>query len=114
MSLSPRDQKILAALEDELGKNDPALVAAFAKAPSPSPALQRFPSPAAHICLLVLALFTLVIVGSLVLKVGAAGLVILTAALIVPWIVTAFAAEQRYRNGPSTAPGGSADQDVLT
>ncbi|MHA6793802.1 DUF3040 domain-containing protein [Pseudonocardia bannensis] len=46
MSLSPREQKALAAIEDGLSTTDPALVAALTRADSPSPILRR----AASVC----------------------------------------------------------------
>lgn len=89
MSLSPREQRILAGIETELGENDPALAATFTQAQLPSSFEQRFPLSPRHTCLLVLALLTLIILHPLALQLGAVGLGILTGALIVPWLVSA-------------------------
>ncbi len=95
MSISPRERQILSAIEHELRAEDPALVAALAEAREP--VRRRFPLPAGHLLLLILALLALITVGPLVLHLGVVALAILTAALIVPWVVSASrAAERRY------------------
>ena len=66
MPLSPREQRILAAIEKELGDKDPALVAALTNTRLPSSVPQQFPLPAPQVYLLILALLALVIVHSLV------------------------------------------------
>lgn len=115
MPLSPREQRILAAIENELSEKDPTLVATFTETRSPSPVLQRFPLSSGHTYLLILALLALVILHTLVPQLGLAGSAILTGVLIVPWIVSASrAAERRYDNVPRTPQTGPADQDVLT
>ena len=115
MPLLPREQRILAAIENELSEKDPALVATFTETRSPSPVLQRFLLSAGHTYLLIIALLALVILHTLVPQLGLAGLVILTGVLIVPWIVSALrAAERRYGNVSRTPQTGPADQDVLT
>jgi hypothetical protein len=85
MALSPHEQRILAAIEDELGKNDSALVTAFATARPPSPVQRWLPVSARHLCLLILAHLTLIVVHSLDTGFGPAGSAMLTA----PWIVIA-------------------------
>lgn len=89
MPLSPREQRILAAIENELGDKDPALVATLTNTRLPSSPLQRFPLPARQVYLLILALLALVIVHWVVPGLGPAGSVILTGALIAPWMVSA-------------------------
>jgi Protein of unknown function (DUF3040) len=89
MSLSRREQQILAGIENELGEKDPELAAALTQIRLPASFWQRFPLSRAHTSLLILALLTLVVLHSLALELGAVGLGILTAALIVPWMVSA-------------------------
>ncbi|MHA6793815.1 DUF3040 domain-containing protein [Pseudonocardia bannensis] len=89
MSLSRREQQILARIENELDEKDPALAATFTQAPLPASFRRRFPLSRGHAGLLILALLTLVVLHSLALELGVVGLGILTAALIVPWMVSA-------------------------
>ncbi|TQM13507.1 DUF3040 domain-containing protein [Pseudonocardia kunmingensis] len=95
MSLSRREQQILAGIENDLGEKDPELAAAFTQARPGGSFGQRFPLSRAHTSLLILALLTLVVVHPHVLELGAVGLGILTAALIVPWLVSASRATGR-------------------
>lgn len=89
MPLSPHEQKILAAIENELSEKDPNLVATFAETRSPRPVLQWFPLSARHTYLLILALLTLIILHTVVPQLGLAGSAILTGMVIGPWIVIA-------------------------
>ncbi|MGH4011430.1 MAG: DUF3040 domain-containing protein [Pseudonocardiaceae bacterium] len=115
MPLSPHEERILAAIENELSEKDPALVATFTETLSPSPALRWFPLSAHQTCLLILALLVLVTLHTLVPQLGLAASAILTGILIVPWLVSASrAAERRYGNVPRTLQTGPTDQDVLT
>jgi len=89
MRLSPRERRILATIEDELQRDDPALAVAFAETRLPSLSRQRFPLSTAHVCLLVLALLTLILLHSIALGLGPAGSGVLTGALILPWLISA-------------------------
>ncbi len=89
MLLSPREQRILAAIEHQLGDKDPALVATLTNTRLPSSPLQRFPLPIRQVYLLLLTLLALVIVHWLVPGLGPTGSAILTGALIAPWMVSA-------------------------
>jgi hypothetical protein len=114
MSLSPREQRILAGIENELGEKDPALAATFTQARLPASFWQRFPLSARHTCLLVLALLTLVVLHRFALELGAVGLGILTGALIVPWIISASrAAGRRYGEAPRAPRTGPAVKGLL-
>lgn len=114
MPLSPHEQRILAAIENELSERDPTLVAAFAETRSPWPVLRWFPLSARHTYLLILALLALIILHTVVPQLGLAGSAILTGMVIGPWIVIAArAAEWPYGNVPKTPQTGPADQDVL-
>ncbi len=105
MSLSPREQEILTGIEDELGKDAPALVAAF-RTDIPASITQTFPIPARHVGLLLLALLTLIILHSLDLQLGLGGSVLLTAMLIVPWMVSASRAVERRRLATTATASG--------
>jgi hypothetical protein len=87
MRLSPRERKILAAMEDELERNSPALSVTFAQTRLPLSFRQRFPLSKAHVCLRFLVLLTLVLLHSIALGLGPAGLGVLTGALILPWLI---------------------------
>ncbi|WP_308259505.1 DUF3040 domain-containing protein [Pseudonocardia sp. H11422] len=101
MPLSPREQRILAGIEDQLGQMDPALAATFARTRLPSSSPRRwfprwFPLPAAHTGLLVLVLL---VAHPLALELGPAGVGLLTAAMVVPWMVSAAWAGTGSRSG---------------
>jgi hypothetical protein len=87
MQLPPRERRILAAIEDELQRSDPVLAVTLAR--WPSSLRRRFPLSRAHVCLLFLALLALVLLHSIALELGTAGLGILTGALILPWLISA-------------------------
>jgi Protein of unknown function (DUF3040) len=114
MSLSPTEQRILAALEDELVTDEPWVVAALTPPAPPSLSLiHRFPLPARHMALLGIALLLLVVVAPIVNGYGPAALAALTAAVMVPWAVSAArAAEQRQRRRLEAPQSAPADQDV--
>lgn len=109
MSLAPREQRILAGIENELGETDPALTAAFARARLRSSTWQRFPLSARHMWLLIVALLAQIVLAPVALQLGPAGVGILTALLIVPWLVSASRAGRRDGDGaPRTPRHGSA------
>ena len=89
MRLSPRERRILATIEDELERNDPALAVTFAETRLPLSFRQRFPLSTARVGLLVLALLTLILLHSVALGLGPAGSGVLTGALILPWLISA-------------------------
>jgi hypothetical protein len=110
MPLSPREQRILAGMENELGEADPALTAAFARARLRS-SFWRYPLSARHTCLLIVALLAQIVLSPLALQLGPAGVGILTALLIVPWLVSASQAGRRDGDdAPRTPQPGSADR----
>lgn len=85
MPLSPREQRILAEIEDQLGRKDPELSDLFRR---PPPAVPRgSPLSAAGLGCLVVVLLILVLVHPLVAAWGAGGVGLLTAALVVPWMI---------------------------
>jgi hypothetical protein len=89
MRLSLRERRILAAIEDELQRNDPALAVTFAETRWPLSFRRWFPLSRASVGLLVLALLVLVLLHSIALGLGPAGLGVLTGVLILPWLFSA-------------------------
>jgi hypothetical protein len=89
MRLSPHERRILAAIEDELERKDPALAVTFAETRLPLSFRQRFPLSKAHLLLLFLVLLAVVLLHSIALGLGPAGLGVLTGALILPWLISA-------------------------
>jgi hypothetical protein len=89
MRLSLRERRILATIEDELNRNDPALAVTFAETRWPLSFRRQFPLSRARVCLLILALLALVLLQSIALGLGPAGLAVLTGALILPWLISA-------------------------
>jgi hypothetical protein len=108
MRLSLRERRILAKIEEELEINDPALAVTFAETRLKASFWRRLLLLEAHVCLLVLALLTLVLLHSVALGLGPAGLGVLTGALILPWLISASRAKAtvatrfRRRRGQST------------
>lgn len=85
MPLSPQEERALAALEEELA-DDPALVAVLAATPSARPSYLPSARTTLHVVSLLAALGALIVAGTLV---GDRPLVlaVVTAALVVPWLV---------------------------
>jgi hypothetical protein len=85
MPLSPQEERVLAALEEELA-DDPALVAVLAATPSARPSYLPSARTTLHVVSLLAALGALIVAGTLV---GDRPLVlaVVTAALVVPWLV---------------------------
>lgn len=112
MPLSPREQRILAGIENRLGESDPALTAAFARARLRSAFWQWYPLSARHTWLLIVALLTLIALSPLALHLGPAGVGVLTALLIVPWLVSAARVGRRDGDDAPRAPqSGSAGRE---
>jgi hypothetical protein len=113
MALSPREQRILAGIEIELGESEPALTAAFARARLRSSFWQWYPLSARHTCLLIVAQLALIVLNPLALQLGAAGAGILAVLLIVPWLVSASRAGLRDGDDAPPAPqSGSAGEGL--
>jgi DUF3040 family protein len=101
MPLSHREQRILATIEDHVGRNDPELAATFAENLR-SPLWRRwYPLTALDTGLLVLVLTVLVIAHPLALPLGPAGVGLLTVALVLPWLVRAIRARPRTPRPPA-------------
>ena len=85
MPLSPQEERALAALEEELA-DDPALVAVLAATPSARPSYLLSALTTLHVVSLLAALGALIAAGTLV---GDRPMVlaVVTAALLVPWLV---------------------------
>ena len=91
MTLSQREQEILAAMEAELSRDDADLAAASA-VPKP---VDDIPLPVVRPTLLRLAgllllgLLTVIVLGVIVLNLAPIGLGVLTLSLITPWLLLA-------------------------
>jgi hypothetical protein len=105
MPLSPHEARILAAIEEDLREEDPALDAALTEEQPVSAATRQVRLWVRHVVLLTVALFALVLVHSLGSELGPAASILFTVLLIVPWIVsvlrtgTGHAALNRTRTG---------------
>lgn len=101
MPLSDREQRLLAGLEDQLNRQYPDLADRFR-----GPVAPPHPRPMSDAGLgtLVVVLVTLVLAHPLAAAWGAGGVGLLTAALIVPWLVVTARTRARRRH---PEPGGS-------
>jgi hypothetical protein len=102
LPLSPREHSILAAIEHDMAEDDPALVATLTTARVPSRHALWFPLTVHQTAVLFLALLVLAVLHSLPSELGLAWSVLLTAGLIVPWLVTVTRAAQRRDVSPSS------------
>jgi hypothetical protein len=102
MPLSPRERRILAEIEDHLSQKDPELSDLFRRPPPAVP--QGSPLSAGGIGRLAVVLLTLVLVHPLAAAWGAGGVGLLTAALVVPWVVVTARAGAASAAG-SVSPG---------
>jgi hypothetical protein len=108
MSLSPHEEKALAALEEGLRADDPLLATMLEVPPSPASRLAlAFPLSMPRVVALLVALLGLIAAGT-VLGDRPAVLAAVTAALLVPWLVGAarrsrFAGVSRARRGGGRA-----------
>jgi hypothetical protein len=93
MPLSPQEERALAALEEELA-DDPALAAVLAATPSTRPSYLPSARTTLHVVSLLAALGALIAAGTLV---GDRPLVlaVVTAALLVPWLVWVAGSQRR-------------------
>jgi Protein of unknown function (DUF3040) len=109
MPLSPREQQILAGIARDLGEKDPVFARTFARTRRPSSAASRqvrrwFPLSLVDTGLLVLIL--IVLVAAHTVGLGLPWVSLLTAMLIVPWLLRA------ARTGtPTPIGGGTAPAD---
>ena len=103
MPLTAREQRILAAIEDELGHGNPGLVAALRSGRPPSPIRQQVPFWAGQLWVLT-ALLGALAVHPLLFELGVAGVGLLTGALVLPWLVTAARSAQRPADGAAHHP----------
>jgi hypothetical protein len=106
MPLSRREQRILAALEDQLNRNDPALADMFTHEPAPAREIRRTLS-ATRLGLLAVVLLVLVLGHPLAMLWGPAGVGLLTAGLVVPWVVVAARGAPRRQRVPRRRPDRS-------
>ena len=105
MPLSPHEERALAALEEEIHANDPALAAVLAATLSVRRSFLPSALTTLHVLSLLAALGGLIAAGTLA---GARPVVlaVITAALLVPWLVgTARSPGRRSRAGMRLRPG---------
>jgi hypothetical protein len=114
MPLTPDEKDMLTALEHQLRADDPALAAALAHGPRPPRRSRGHLLAARQIALLIGALSVLAALGSIVAdRFGVVGVGVVTASLIVPWLVTsARAAAHRHDPVPAAEPPGPDVPDV--
>lgn len=111
MPLTPDEKDVLTALEHQLQTDDPALAAALAHGPrSPHRSHGHLLLPARQIALLIGALSVLAALGSIVAdRFGVVGVGVVTASLIVPWLVASARAAARGHDPVSTAAPHESD-----
>lgn len=97
MALTPREQKILASIEEEISEQDPSLAATLSTAVMGSGVGRWVPVPTRHLFLLVAALTALVVLSPIAGQAGPLGIAVCTAAVIVPWLVGASREAQMRR-----------------
>ncbi len=99
MSLTPREQRLLAAIERDLTEQDSDLAGALS-----NPHLARDPGLGSaalrHTLLLVAGLAALVVMTPVAAQLGAPAVVLLTAAVVVPWLVSAARLARRRHDDP--------------
>ncbi len=104
MPLTPDEKDVLTALEHQLRTDDPALAAALAHGPRSPHRSHGHRVPARQIALLIGALSVLAALGSIVAdRFGVVGIGVVTASLIVPWLVASARAAARRHDPVSTA-----------
>lgn len=97
MPLSAREQRVLAQIEDQLNQKDPEFSDLFRHQPLPRIVGRWHVFSLAYLGLLVAVLLALVLAHPLAALWGATGVGLLTAALVMPWVVTAARAGARLR-----------------
>lgn len=107
MPLTPRDQRLLAAIERDLTERDPDLAGAMS-----NPHLARGPGLRSvalrHTLLLVAGLAALGLMSPVAAQLGTPAVALLTAAVVVPWLVSAARLARRHHDDPklwTTQPG---------
>jgi len=97
--LSPHEQTVLAAVEEELRVEDPALAAALSQIPPSSPTTPPFRLPIRPVLHLLAALAGLIaIVAFTAGRLSVLGMAVVTCAAVVPWLIqTARSATRRSR-----------------
>ena len=99
MPLSQREQRILAAIEDEADRRDPDLAATLAGRTPPAPGRGLFPLSVVDTGSLLLMQALLLAALPLVEPVGMAVTGLITVALVVPWLARAARPAEHGRSG---------------
>lgn len=104
MSLSPQEQRILDIIEDHLIRDDPALTSLLSRR-SAAVVCRTYLRPAALLSVLAGVLVVLVLAYPMAAPGGPAAVGLLTATLVVPWMVAAARVFARARaSGPGHRP----------
>lgn len=99
MPRTPREQRILTAIERDLTETDPDLAMALS-----NPHLTRGPGLGSaalrHTILLVTGLVVLVLLSPIAAQLGTPAVALLTAAVVMPWMVSAARLTRRHHDDP--------------
>jgi Flp pilus assembly protein TadB len=111
MPLTPREQRIIAEIQRDLIEKDPDLAGALS-----NPHLMRDPglksAALRHTILLVTGLAVLALLSPVAVQLGAPAVAVLTAAVVVPWMVSAARLARRYRDDAELGRRRRAIDDV--
>jgi hypothetical protein len=99
MSLTPREQRLLAAIERDLTEQDPGLAGALSN-PYPARGTGLGCAALRHTLLLVAGLAVLVIMTPVAAQLAAPAVALLTIAVVVPWLVSAARLARRHDDDP--------------
>jgi hypothetical protein len=114
MPLTPDEKDTLTALERQLRTDDPTLAAALTHGPRPPRGSRVHLLLARQIALLIGALSVLAVLGSIVAdRFGVVGIGVVTASLILPWLVmSARAASDHHTPLPTGWPRERDERDT--
>ena len=108
--LSPYEEEVLAALEEELRVEDPALAAALTRTPPSSSTAPPFLLPVRHVLHLLAALTGLIAVVAFAAgRLGVVGTAALTCTAVVPWLVRTARWAQRRSRAETTSGAEAAE-----
>jgi Protein of unknown function (DUF3040) len=105
MPLSPDEQQLLAAIENDLSEQDPRLARTMTRTGSPSAG--RFPLRRQHLATLGAALLTLILVHSSGADIHPAASAALTCGLLTTWLISAARGSTRPAAATRPDDGGA-------
>jgi hypothetical protein len=108
MPLSPDEQQLLAAIEEDLSEHDPRLARTMTRIPPPSSGPLCLPLGRQHLAKLGAALLALILVHAAGGDIHPAASAAFTCGLVITWLVSAArpAAAKRPDDGGGAAPAG--------